>query len=51
MLAGGLTPQNVCEAIKRTGAYQIDLSSGVESSLGVKDPQLIRSFINAAKEA
>ena len=51
MLAGGLTPQNVAEAIKRTGARQIDLSSGVESSPGVKDPALIRTFIQAARDA
>ncbi|MBB3993379.1 phosphoribosylanthranilate isomerase [Sulfitobacter undariae] len=51
MLAGGLTPQNVAEAIKRTGAQQIDLSSGVESSPGVKDPALIRTFIQAARDA
>ncbi|MCL4162472.1 UNVERIFIED_CONTAM: hypothetical protein GTU68_047011 [Idotea baltica] len=51
MLAGGLTRQNVGEAIRRTGARQIDLSSGVESSPGVKDPALIRAFIQAARDA
>jgi len=51
MLAGGLTPQNVGDAIKRTGARQIDLSSGVESAPGVKDPALIHAFIQAARDA
>ncbi len=51
MLAGGLTVENVGEAIQRTGARQIDLSSGVESAPGVKDPDLIRAFIQAARDA
>jgi phosphoribosylanthranilate isomerase len=49
MLAGGLTPANVAEAIKVTGARIVDVSSGVESSPGVKDPDRIRAFIAAAK--
>ena len=49
MLAGGLTPDNVAEAIARTGARQVDVSSGVESAPGVKDPALIRAFIAAAQ--
>ncbi len=49
MLAGGLTQQNVAQAIAQTGARQIDLSSGVESAPGVKDPALIHAFIEAAK--
>lgn len=48
MLAGGLTPDNVAEAIKRTGARQVDVSSGVESSVGVKDPKLIKALVEAA---
>ena len=48
MLAGGLTPHNVAEAIQRTGARQVDVSSGVESAPGVKDATLIRAFLNAA---
>lgn len=49
MLAGGLTPENVGEAIALTGTRQVDVSSGVESAPGVKDPDLIRAFIQAAR--
>ena len=48
MLAGGLTPQNVDEAVRLTGARQIDVSSGVEMTTGVKDIQRISDFIRAA---
>ena len=48
MLAGGLTPDNVAEAIARTGAQQVDVASGVETAPGVKDAALIRAFIAAA---
>jgi phosphoribosylanthranilate isomerase len=48
-LAGGLTPENVGAAIVATGAAAVDVSSGVERARGVKDEQLIRSFIAAAK--
>ena len=49
MLAGGLTIENVGTAIARTGAKQIDLSSGVETAPGVKDPALIAQFVAAAQ--
>ena len=51
MLAGGLTRENIAEAIRVTGAPVVDLSSGVESAPGVKDIGLIRKFIEAAKSA
>ena len=51
MLAGGLTPQTVAEAIRLTGACQVDVSSGVESAPGVKDPSLIAAFVAAAQGA
>ena len=51
MLAGGLTPENVAEAIRLTGAQQVDVSSGVESAPGVKDVALIRAFVTAAQNA
>ncbi len=51
LLAGGLTPGNVEEAITATGAPAVDVSSGVERARGVKDEDLIRDFIAAAKSA
>lgn len=51
VLAGGLTPDNVAAAIKLTGAPIVDVSSGVESAPGVKAPELIRRFLEAAKTA
>ena len=49
MLAGGLNPENVAEAVRVTGAPIVDVSSGVESSPGIKDAALIRKFIEQAK--
>ncbi len=51
ILAGGLTPDNVAEAIRSTGATTVDVSSGVERARGVKDPALIRRFIALTRAA
>lgn len=48
-LAGGLTPANVAEALRLTGAALLDTSSGVENSPGIKDPQKIAAFCRAAR--
>lgn len=48
MLAGGLDPSNVFAAVRLTGAAQIDVSSGVESTPGIKDIERIRAFMKAA---
>lgn len=49
LLAGGLTPATVREAVEATGAWGVDVSSGVERERGVKSPELIRAFIEAAR--
>lgn len=50
-LAGGLTPENVADAIVQTGAELVDTSSGVESAPGVKDLGKIKAFCEAAQNA
>lgn len=51
MLSGGLTPQNVAEALRITHAPMVDISSGVESARGIKCPALIKEFVNATRNA
>jgi phosphoribosylanthranilate isomerase len=51
MLAGGLTPQNVAEAVRLTGARQVDVSSGVEGERGVKDAERMSAFARALADA
>jgi phosphoribosylanthranilate isomerase len=51
LLAGGLGPDNVAEAIRATGATAVDVASGVEHEKGIKDPALVAAFARAARTA
>jgi len=51
LLAGGLDPWNLADAVRQSGAPLVDVSSGVERGPGLKDPALVKAFLDAARKA
>jgi phosphoribosylanthranilate isomerase len=51
VVAGGLTPESVAMAVERLAPDMVDVSSGVEAKLGIKDPERVRSFVERAQAA
>jgi phosphoribosylanthranilate isomerase len=49
IIAGGLTPENVGEAVRTIRPFGVDVTTGVESSAGRKDPHRVQAFIEAAR--